>query len=177
MAFFFTDSSDVESRGHVQMLIRPGTDNPGSIVSVTSPPSPYASGDTEIPWGGFVGFKALITNIVIAEETNHQLRHTLGNDIYLTVFGDRIGALGIGGITSYNNCGEGGGEKIGIDHVLEYYRQTKLSARAEPLKITIAPDRVLRAYLYRFRGQVVDVAQRLFQFHLDMALIPERTFS
>ena len=42
------------------------------------------------------------------------------------------------------------------------------------MKLTIAPDTVLRGFLYRFRAQVTAVEQRLFQWHLDMALIPER---
>jgi len=173
MALFFSDFSGAENRGHAQLLFRPGSGSPGSIVSLTSPPSTRAGG-REIPWGGFVNFKSIITNLVVAEQTNHQFVHTLGGDIYIYSFGDRIGSLGIGGVASYNNCGDGGGGRIGIAHVLNYYRQTKLTAREAPLKVTIAPDTVLQGFLYRFRGQVLDVAQRLFQFHLDMALIPEK---
>ena len=169
---FFADSDDVETRGQVQIISRPGDAVPGSIVSVTSP-ADRQGGGVEIPWGGFMDFKAIITNLVIAEETSHQFSHMLGRDIYLSVFGDRIGSLGIGGVAAYKRCGEEDGQPIGISRVLDYYRQTKLSARSEPLKVTLAPSTVLRGFLYRFRGQVISVEQRLFQFHLDMALIPE----
>jgi hypothetical protein len=173
MAFIFHDSEDTSMRGRVQQLVLPDGTTPASIVTMVSPP-PQSGGD-EIAWGGFTQFKSMITNLTIAEQTNHQFRHMVGSRIYAYNFGDRIGTLGVSGVASYDNCGIGGGEKIGIAHVLDFYRQVKMNAREEPLKVTIAPDTILRGFLYRMRGQVLNVEQRLFQFYLDMALIPEQS--
>lgn len=165
----FADESGKENRGRVTTFSPPGA-SPGSLVGLTSPPG--RQGGAEIPWGGFANFKALITDINIVEQTNHQFLHTLGGNIYIYSFGDRIGTLGVGGLAFYDNCSDD--QRPGIAHVLEYFRTVKLTEREAPMKLTIAPDTVLQGYLYRFRGQVTAVEQRLFQWHLDMALVPDR---
>lgn len=171
MAVLFTDvASGAESRGRVQMLFRPGTDAPGSIVHAPE-------------WGGFFEFKAIFTNITIAEGGNYQFQHMLGKHIYVHVFGDRIGQFGLSGIAFYDNCGQLAPEddpfasavrgKIGIANVIDYYRKMRLSARAEPLLITLEPDTVFKTFLLGMRGQVLNAAQRLFQFALQFALVPD----
>jgi len=166
----FADGNGTQNRGRVQVITPPGA-APGSLIDLTSPPS-RRQGGADLPWGGFANFKSLITDVTIAEQTNHQFLHTLGGDIYIYSFGDRIGILGVGGLAFYDNCT--GNQRPGVSHVLEYFRRAKLSEREEPMKLTIAPDTVLRGFLYRFRAQVTSVEQRLFQFHLDMALVPEK---
>lgn len=167
MPVFFTDAqgTDVENRGRVQALLRPGV----SSMSVVNLPE----------WGGFNGFKSIITNISISERGNFQFLHTLGNEIYVYVFGDRIGQFGVSGLSFFDNCGnaEGNEGRIGISYVLNYYRQLRLANQPNVLLITILPDLVLQCFLTGFRGQVLDASRRLFEFHLELALIPEEAES
>lgn len=122
-------------------------------------------------WDGFAELKAIFTQVQIVEQTNHQFLHTLGDRIYLYVFGDRIGTLGLTGLAFYDNCSED--EVIGVAHVLDYYRTRRLSRRASPLRITIDPSTVFEAYLHTFNANVVNTAQRLYQFNLTLALLPD----
>ncbi len=167
MAIFFTAADPnqlgVENRGRVQVMLRPGAAQM-DIVTVES-------------WGGFTNFKSIITNLTIAEQGNYQFLHTLGNDIFLYVFGDRIGTFGVSGLSFYDNCGDainvGQASKIGISHVIDYYRANRISRRGLPLSITIHPGQPFKCFLTSFRGSVLDASRRMFQFHLGLALIPD----
>lgn len=163
MPVFFTDSvgTGFENRGRVQALLRPGI-SPMSIINIPL-------------WGGFTGFKSIITNITIAEEGNFQFLHTLGNEIFVYVFGDRIGQFGVSGLSFYDNCGANISSRIGISHVLNYYRRLRLANQPNTLLVTILPDTVLRCFLTSFRGQVLDASRRMFEFHLGLALVPEES--
>lgn len=158
MPVFFS-SGNVETRGQVQLLVLPGA-APLDIVTVPR-------------WGGFNGFKSILTGISMSEATNQQFLHTLGNDIFVYVFGEQIGQFGLSGISFYGNCNEGGGGRIGIAHVRDYYRQMRITNNPRPLLVTIQPRTVLRCFLTGFRAEVMDPALRMFQFHLSMALVPE----
>lgn len=163
MPVFFTSAAgtNVENRGRVQALLRPGV-SPMSIVNIPL-------------WGGFSGFKSIITNITISEQGNFQFLHTLGNEIFVYVFGDRIGQFGVSGLSFYDNCGTSPTSRIGISHVLNYYRALRIANQPNQLLVTILPDTVLRCFLTSFRGQVLDASRRMFEFHLGLALIPEAT--
>jgi len=157
MAIIFSGSDGVENRGRVAVLDRPGS---ASMEIVTLP-----------DWGGFAQFKSILTNIEINEQGNFQFLHTLGNEIFLYVFGDRIGSFNVNGLSFYDNCTS---ERAhGISLVLEYYRRNRVANRATPLLITMPPSLVLRCYLTSFRGRVADASRRLFEFSLGLALIPE----
>lgn len=164
MAVIFTGPAEVENRGRVVVLDKPGTGlSPGSLLTVPG-------------WGGFQNFKSIFTNVTIAERGNYQFLHTLGDHIYIYIFGDRIGQFGLAGLAFFDNCAtsEPNG-KIGIIHVIEYYRRFKITANPNPVLVTIDPDAVFRCFLLGMRGQVLNSAQRIFQFHLNFALVPEES--
>jgi len=157
MAFIFNESEpgQKENRGRVVVLEQAGTS--GSILHVEG-------------WEGFGAFKCIFTRLHIAEQTNHQFLHTLGNHIYLYVFGDRIGELGLTGLAFYDNCTDD--PKIGVVHALEYYRRYRLSEHPSPLRVTIDPNTVLEVYLQSFQATTIRDVERMFQFHLSCALLP-----
>lgn len=158
MAVIFAGKNDVENRGRVVVLHRPGVAN----LEVVQLPN----------WGGFNGFKAILTNVEISEQGNFQFLHTLGNEIFLYVFGDKIGSFHVNGLAFYDNCQDGQNDH-GITRVLGYYRQNRVANRVSPLLITLPPAVVLRCYMVSFRGNVVDAARRMFQFSLGLAMVPE----
>lgn len=158
MAFIFNESQpgQKENRGRVVVLEQEGAG--GSILDVEG-------------WAGFGSFKCIFTRLHIAEQTNHQFLHTLGDRIYLYVFGDRIGALGLSGLAFYDNCTDD--PKIGVVHALEYYRRYRLTKKADPLRVTIDPNTVFEVYLHSFQAATINAAERMFQFNLNFALLPE----
>ncbi len=156
---------------------RNGIANRGRVAVLENPLAAAGSVLQVEGWGGFQAFKAIFTRIHIAEQTNHQFLHTLGNRIYLYVFGDRIGQIGLTGLAFWDNCSAVPGGRIGAAHVLNYFRTQKLSVRAEPIKITIDPTTVFECYMQGFNASVINTAQRMYQFHLNLALIPNTTLS
>lgn len=157
MAVIFAGLGGIENRGRVAVLDRPGA---ASLDIITLP-----------NWGGFNGFKSILTNIEINERGNFQFLHTLGNEIFLYVFGDRIGTFNINGLSFFDNCLNI--QDHGITLVLGYYRRNRVANRAAPLLVTLPPSTVLRCYVTSFRGRVVDASRRMFEFSIGMALVPE----
>jgi hypothetical protein len=159
MAFIFNESDPgrKENRGRVVVLEQENAAG-GSVLTVDG-------------WRGFGSFKAIFTRVHVAEQTNHQFLHTLGDRIYLYVFGDRIGSLGLSGLAFEDNCSNN--PKIGIAHVLSYYRRYKLTKVAEPLRVTIDPTTVLQCYLHSFQAATINAAEQMYQFHMNLSLLPE----
>ena len=88
------------------------------------------------PIGVFTTQRSIITSWSMDENVNVQFTHTMGNDIYLNVFGNRMGVATINGI-SFNSVGDmqaeeasvGGcsNESHGINRIIEWYRMNRVS--------------------------------------------------
>lgn len=157
---FNSTDQTVTNRGRAVALEIPGT-TPGSILDVEG-------------WGdGFRQRKSIFTSVTIAEASNYQFLHTLGNRIYIYVFGDRIGQFSLSGISFFDNCTPD--RRTGISHVIQFYRDNRITVRPGPVKVTLDPDTVLSCYLIGMRGAVMQpVSDRMFQFSLSFALLPTR---
>lgn len=130
---------------------------PGQLVSLES-------------WGGFDGFRAIITGIGIREGANVQYLQTLSRVIYVYVFGDRIGDMVVSGITFSHGCD---GPGAGIEAVRNYYRQNRVTNRVSPVSLTLGASTTFVGYLDRSQIAVQDVEHRFFNFSLPMTQIPE----
>ena len=123
-------------------------------------------------WGGFLGFKSIVSRVTIASRGNFQFLHTLGGQVFIYVFGDRIGQLGISGLSFDSVCGDPAGT-LGIERVLNYYSNHRVAARSTPVKVSIGTATTLSAYLIGVTGDVVDPKSRIWQYNIEMALIPD----
>ena len=160
MALIFNALNGYDNRGRVAVLPQFGA-APGAMMQVDG-------------WGGFQGFKSIFTRISIAQQTNHQIQHMLGDRLYLNVFGDRIGMMELSGLSFFNNCNDD--FRTGFFYVQEFYRQNKLTRRATPLRITTDPFTVYEGFLLAMRGEAISMAQtdqRIYQFSMALAIIPE----
>jgi hypothetical protein len=165
--------------------VLPGGHDVGSILQVQDW-GEFASTSR----GGLHEMKAIFTGVRIGSATNHQFQHTLGNRIYLNVFGDRITQLSLSGIAFYDNCGDAPGFvarglgrafhginrhlQIGMSRVVEWYQANKLSNRPDPITVTIDPVTVYQCFLESLQGEMIgqeSTAFRLFQFNMQMAAI------
>jgi hypothetical protein len=148
-------------------------------------------------WGDFadqqeVGeneMKAIFTGIRISNATNHQIQHTLGNRIYLTVFGDRVSQLNLSGIAFFDNCNRPSWEsrglqnatrgiankaQIGMARVIQWYQNHKLSNKFGPITVTIDPLTIYQCFLESLQGEMVgqeSTAYRLFQFNMQLVAV------
>jgi hypothetical protein len=143
----------------------------GQVASFPDPTLPANISLRVEDWGGFFNFKSIITRITISAKGNYQFLHTLGGQVYVYVFGDRIGDLVLQGFAFDSVCGNPVG-LLGIESVLNYYSANRIAARKTPLRITIGASTTLRAYLLDVAGDVQDTKSRMWQFSLHLALIP-----
>ena len=125
----------------------------------------------------FATFKASFTAVSLNEQANVQFQHTLGDAVYLNVFGDRIGNMKIMGIAVSSACGGRDDGEHGITKVLRYYRENKVSSRPDPLVVNLDSRTAYNAFLVGFQGAVFgeqQTIQRLFQFSMDLVLPPSQ---
>lgn len=117
--------------------------------------------------------RAIITQAAVVQNGNFQFLHTLNDQIFVYVFGDRISELQIGGIAFGtfggflpNFCSE---EGSGTEDVFPFYRFYRVANRAEPILIRTGPSAVFRGFLTGMHFEVADPESMLghfsFRFH------------
>ena len=149
---------------------------PGTIVQLTAP-----DGELSIPQIfnpkslglTFSACKAIVLRVGLGAQTNAQFLHTLGGDIYIYVFGDRIGGMTIEGLCGAYACGATGAQH-GIEQTFAWYEAHKLSVKRAPLLITIGASTVFTAYLESFSTDVpnVYVLPGIMSFTLNLKVLP-----
>lgn len=144
----------------------------GLVASFPDPTLPATTTLNLEGWGGFKGFKSIITRVNVSAQGNFQFLHTLGGNIYVYVFGDRVGSLGISGLAFDSVCEDAAGT-IGIERVLDYYAQNRIANRKTPVKITIGVKTTLAGYLVAVAGDAVDPKSKIYQFNLQFMLAPQ----
>lgn len=118
------------------------------------------------------GEKSIITNVTVAQQTNHQFLHTLGNDIFIYVFGDRIGMITLEGLAFPEVCGNEGGES-GLELILKWYKENKLSSRQEPVKVAIGQT-TFTGFVQAIQTTVKDPKTWISSYVMMIAIIPEK---
>ncbi len=124
---------------------------------------------------GFEEQHAIVTRLTISQAANVQFLHTLGSSVYIYVFGDRIGQLGLSGLGFKDACIGGGGcsPKTGLEGMLLWYRKNRVTARKRPIDLTIGSIPI-EGFLTTFTGDVIDAASGLMQWDMQLATLPER---
>jgi hypothetical protein len=125
----------------------------------------------------FEDHRVVITRVTGNERVNAQFLHTLGPDIFVYVFGDRVTDLTIQGMAFPFNC-EDQTSQPGIVRVIEWYRRHRLARQQSPLLVSIggqAGDQIdpLVAYLLGAQYDIADPKTRLAKFTLQMARVPD----
>jgi hypothetical protein len=140
---------------------------PGRVALVASNDSVAGVIGSVDLWEGFpsfgspVGFEmqAIFTGTSHSEDSGHQFRHSLSRNVYLYVFGDRVGEMMLSGI------GFGGGacnalsnpvspatsEASGVSQIIDYYEGMRLTTRASSMNIVLANDQSFQAYLIKYK--------------------------
>jgi len=121
----------------------------------------------------------IFTGIDYSQVTNHQFQSSLGNDIYLYVFGDKIGSVVITGYAFTSDCD---GNANGITQLLSFYDTNKLSrigsnGELPLIKIRIGSADFLYCFLADCRVIMSDPSTRLAQFALTLRAIPRESIN
>lgn len=143
--------------------------NPGRVIQLDDP---AAQCDAQIKIDPDIGYqtqRSIVTRLTVNQQVNVQFLHSLGALIYIYVFGDRMGQVGLSGLAFSCPCPSG---ESGAGKMLEWYKQNRASKRQAPVQVTIAGTTV-EGFVINFSEDVVDPSLKLIQWGANMASLPE----
>jgi len=134
--------------------------------------------------------RTIITKIGLSAQGNFQFLHTLGNDVYLYVFGDRMGEIVLHGIsfqsgdTCLGTSSSGGlqpstqiptteSSEHGFELLYRWYKTNRVAANPNPVKTTIGTSNTFEGFVTSLVGNVDDPAKRTVSYQMTIALLPE----
>lgn len=117
---------------------------------------------------------SIITGLTLSQRGNVQFLHTLGGQVFIYVFGDRIGELIVSGLSFAGACpGEG---DLGPDHgagkILAWYRDNRVAARQTPITFTIGQE-VVQGFVTGVSENVVDPSTLLTAWNVQVQVMPD----
>ena len=148
----------------------------GSVVRLNDEVRTATVGFIEVngqgPFATFIQDSAIITGWSVEEGVNVQFTHTMGDDIYMNVFGNRIGHMTIEGI-SFNavNCDA---SQHGIVSIINYFRTNRISSNSQPITITIGGQGgiTIKGALISASYNSKDPENWMVQYVLTVATVP-----
>jgi hypothetical protein len=143
--------------------------NPGVVSVFQSPGTPmsfFLEG-----WGGFPGFRSIVTGFQATMQGGVQFMHTLRDFIYIYVFGERIATVVISGLSFHQQC-PGGDGSHGLESVFAYYGAGRVEARAGPIVIVFGTSTVFLGFLTQMQGTLQDPDKRVATFSLQFQAVP-----
>jgi len=148
----------------------------GRVVRLEEPGLQGSVGITQIDDApiDFLSRKSIITRISVAQQVNAQFLHTFGNDVYIYVFGDRMGSIGLSGISFANDCVQQdiARFKHGSEQILDWYRANRLSERGDPVRVMLG-NTAIEGFVTNLTLDVVDPITHLMQWGLTLMAFPD----
>ena len=128
--------------------------------------------------GGFTGQKSIITGWNYEENVNVQFTHTMGSDIYLNVFGNRMGVFSATGLsfaaTAHGVATSCTGNQHGVEKIIDWYDRNRVSnANASKINITIGSGIIISGYLISASYRTQDTESWTVQYTIQVAVIPK----
>lgn len=114
--------------------------------------------------------RSIVTRMTIGQKVNLQFLHSMGSQIFVYVFGDRMGSISLSGLAFVCDCD--GGPDIGAERMLLWYKRNKASKRAGPVRLTIGKT-AIEGFVTDFTEDVVDPSLKLVQWGVNLAALPE----
>lgn len=118
--------------------------------------------------------RSIITRVTVSQRGNFQFLHTLGNDIYIYTFGDRIGSVTISGLAMASDCDASSDAQHGVEKILAWYSDNRLAQRKSPVLVTIGAQTVIEGFVAGNDCDVVDPSIQLVQYNLSLITLPEK---
>jgi hypothetical protein len=148
--------------------------NTGRVIAISD-----AVAEGAISMGGVVGstpinytqHTTIITRIGVAAAGNFQFLHTIGNDVYVYVFGDRMGQVDLHGISFAQDCTKNDSEH-GFEKLFKWYEVNRISVRREPVTVTIGVNKSFQGFVTGLIGDAQDAQTRTINFQLTISLLP-----
>lgn len=146
----------------------------GQVVIATDPGVPAQLQAVNVAgWGGGNSMNAIITRCTVSQQGNFQFLHTLGNYIYVYVFGDRMGQMSLSGLAFQGACGPNAKNSAGITNVLQFYNANRIAgASGKPVQVTLATNPTLQGFLTGGSCDLSEPYDLIWQFDFQFSLIP-----
>lgn len=135
----------------------------------------------------FSEHRTIITRVGVSASGNYQFLHTIGNDVYVYVFGDRMGQITVHGLGFSAGCDPTGkrrrrvqlGNQVnnrakshGLELLARWYQKYRIANNREPVTITIGIETTIRGFVIGLNADVADTESRTAQFQLTLASLP-----
>lgn len=148
----------------------------------------FSLGNTQ-PKISYTSHKAIITQVGISAAGNYQFLHTIGNDVYVYVFGDRMGSVTLSGVSFQGDCQGGGGGTAGLQNtttfpaasgkhgfelLYDWYKDNRIASRLAPIDITIGKSTTFKGFVIALQGNIKDPVYRTVDFQISIATLPEK---
>lgn len=117
--------------------------------------------------------RSIITRMSYSHQGNYQFLHTMGNDVYIYVYGDRVGQVTIQGLCFASNCSGGGNSSHGIELLDKWYAANRIANRQKPVRVNIGSSWV-EGFVIGSTGEMVDPDTRIMGYSLQLATLPKR---
>lgn len=121
----------------------------------------------------FSTHRSIITRLTVAHQCNFQFLHTIGNEIYVYVFGDRIGQLTLSGLSFAAGCANLEEQDHGFEKVIRWYEETRVAARRDPVTVLVGRTG-MSCFLTGLTGDVVDPNSRIMQWTANFTVLPKK---
>lgn len=126
----------------------------------------------------FRAHRSIITRFTVAHQSNFQFLHTVGNEIYIYVFGDRVGQMTVSGLSFAADCGINssgvGSGSHGFEGVLKWYEENRVSAKQDPVKVMVGSGEAINGFVVGMTADVVDHNIRLMSWNLSLMVLPKK---
>ena len=155
------------SSGSVGLVLANKEDSKSTLFSIT------IQGEE---WN-YTKIQGIVTSMSMSHETNSQFVQTLSNDVYVTVFGSKVGSMSISGILFLNDpgvCGKGiTSSAKPLESFYKKFLDNCVTTRKEHLTIQLGTV-ALKGFLVSFRLNVSDPQTSFGNFTMDFVLLPRK---
>lgn len=142
----------------------------GRVVAVQGNSLPLRLDFTN--WQRFPAFNAITTSIGFAGQGGHQVSHSLQDMIYVYTFNERAGRMHIGGLAFAGSCENE--NVVGLDAVQDYYDANSITAREQPIRVSIGNTTAFDAFMTGISHNISDASSLVDQFSLNFFYVPRR---
>ena len=152
---------------------------PGRVVAMTDKALAGASMVplvTANPIIDFQSMKSIITRLTVSSRGNFQFLHTLGGDIYIYVFGERMGQMTLSGLSFASDCRDDNTntQEHGLENMMDYYRDNCISTRSDPVTMLIGQSATVTGFIVGMDAAIIDPQLYLAQWSMEMMVVPEK---
>ena len=126
--------------------------------------------------------RSIVTRVAMSHACNFQASHMIGNDVYLYVFGDKLGQVIISGLSMAVDCGcypGGSGYSMqadghGIEKAYQWYLRYRVTQERKPVTVTIGSTTHFQGILINMDTDTHSEENFLMRYTMTVQTIPEK---